>query len=183
VGSSVAVICAIPLPNVEAHDSLIWKHASNGKFSVSSTYQLAIRLKTEEGMIGSSCRETNKRVWKSIWKQGIPNKVKIHLWQACLNALPTLQCLSRRHLLPDSVCPICLSESETVTHALWASPHARTIWALIPSRIQKLHESINRFLPTDPTSVQISQPPGDGGVGNYLLVSDMLGIKLSMTQF
>jgi hypothetical protein len=64
VGSSVAAICAIPLPNVEAHDSLIWKHASNGKFSVSSTYQLAIRLKTKEGMIGSFCRETNRRVWK-----------------------------------------------------------------------------------------------------------------------
>ena len=84
-------------------------------------------------------------MWKKLWQLRLPNKVKIHLWQACMNALPSRQCLSRHHLLPDSVCPVCQSDSETVTHALWTCPHARNVWALIPGRIQKLQVAIVDF--------------------------------------
>ncbi|GMY17802.1 putative ribonuclease h protein [Fagus crenata] len=62
-----------------------------------------------------------------------------------MNALPTRQCLSRCHLIPASLCPVCQFDSETVTHALWACPHARNVWALIPGRIQKLHVEIGDF--------------------------------------
>ena len=64
-----------------------------------------------------------------------------------MDALPTQQCLSRRHLSPAPLCPICQadSETETVTHALWACPHARNVWALIPSRIQKLQVTTVEF--------------------------------------
>uniref|UniRef100_A0A2N9HXL2 Reverse transcriptase zinc-binding domain-containing protein n=1 Tax=Fagus sylvatica TaxID=28930 RepID=A0A2N9HXL2_FAGSY len=103
------------------------------------------RLKTKEDMVGSSSSEANRKVWKKIWQLRIPNKVKIHLWQACMNALPTRQCLSRRHLIPASLCPVCQFDSEMVTHALWACPHAQNVWALIPGRIQKLQVEIGDF--------------------------------------
>ena len=125
--NSVDVICAINLPNVATHDSLVWKYTSSGQLSVRSAYHLAFKLKTKEDMVGSSSSEANRRVWKKIWQLQIPNKVKIHLWRACMNALPTRQCLSRRHLILASLCPVCQADSETVTHDLWACPHARNV--------------------------------------------------------
>ncbi len=143
--NSVDAICAINLPNMDTHDSLVWKYTSSGQLSVRSAYHLAFRLKTKEDMVGSSSSEANRKVWKKIWQLRIPNKVKIHLWQACMNALPTRQCLSRRHLIPASLCPVCQFDSEMVTHALWACPHAQNVWALIPGRIQKLQVEIGDF--------------------------------------
>ena len=64
-----------------------------------------------------------------------------------MDALPTRQGLSRRHLLSDSTCPVCQVDSEIVTHTLWACPHARNVWALIQGCLQKLQvETIDFFL-------------------------------------
>jgi hypothetical protein len=143
--TGVDAICAINLPNVATHDSMVWKHTPSGHLSVRSAYHLAFSLKTNQDLIGSSSKEANRRVWKKLWQLRIPNKVKIHLWRACMDALPSRQCLSRRHLISDPLCPVCQSDSETVTHALWACPHARNVWALIPGRIQKLQVATVEF--------------------------------------
>ncbi|GMY39609.1 putative ribonuclease h protein [Fagus crenata] len=80
-------------------------------------------------------------MWKHLWKLKIPNKVKFHIWRACLNALPTRCSLCRRRILQDPCCPICNSTSETTTHTLWACPYAVSVWALSPGRLQKLPSS------------------------------------------
>ncbi|GMY20949.1 uncharacterized mitochondrial protein AtMg00310-like, partial [Fagus crenata] len=45
--NSVDAICAINLPNVDTHDSLVWKYTSSGQVSVRSAYHLAFRIFTE----------------------------------------------------------------------------------------------------------------------------------------
>ena len=143
--TGVDAICANNLPNVATHDSMVWKQTPSGHLSVRSAYHLAFSLKTNQDLIGSSSKEANRWVWKKLWQMRIPNKVKIHLWRACMDALPSLQCLSHRHLISDPLCPLCQSDSETVTHALWACPHARNVWALIQGRIQKLQVATVEF--------------------------------------
>ena len=131
---------------------MFWKHTSSGQFFMREAYHLASRLKTKEDMIGSSSSEANRRVWKKLWQLRIPNKVKIHLWRACMNALPTRQCLSRRHLLLDSMCPVCHSDRQTMTHA-------QNVWALIPGHIQKLQvATVDFFLLTQDLTQSLNRP-------------------------
>ena len=37
----------------------------------------------------SSSTDGVKSFWKSIWYLKVPNKVKVFLWRACSNVLPT----------------------------------------------------------------------------------------------
>ena len=64
--------------------------------------------------------------------------MKIHLWRACLNILPTRLSLCRRRVLSDPTCPICNSEDETTTHALWSCSYVGSVWALAPGTFQKM---------------------------------------------
>ena len=64
--------------------------------------------------------------------------MKIHLWRACLNVLPTRLSLCRRRILQDSTYQVCHAAPESPTHALWSCPYAGSVWALIPGKIQKL---------------------------------------------
>ena len=128
----------LPLPNSNANDSVLWKACTNGVFTVKSAYQLACS-KRSTGVTGSSSTMTQyRKFWKMLWKIKVPNKIKIHLWRACMNALPTALALHRRRVLKDSLCPICGGEIETPTHALWTCQYVGSVWALVPGRLSKL---------------------------------------------
>lgn len=126
----VSRIQQVPLSTLHSNDSPMWKANNLGVFTVKSAYHFK---PTSPGDEGSSLNRTQYRqFWKALWKLKVPSKVKIHLWRACLNALPTRWALRHRRVLSDPICPICNGEDETTTHALWTCPYARSVWALIP---------------------------------------------------
>lgn len=63
--------------------------------------------------------------------------IKMFLWQACSNILPTKENLFRKHIISDPMCPVCGQETETVGHALWGCTSARDVWLECTPRIQK----------------------------------------------
>jgi hypothetical protein len=72
------VILQLNAPETSRKDFLAWHYESNGIFSVKSAYKLAYNLKnnipSKPGT--SSSGDSNRTLWKLIWKAPIPNKVK-----------------------------------------------------------------------------------------------------------
>uniref|UniRef100_A0A2N9HCL8 Reverse transcriptase domain-containing protein n=1 Tax=Fagus sylvatica TaxID=28930 RepID=A0A2N9HCL8_FAGSY len=105
----------VPLANPTGNDSISWKATRS-----------------------SSTMKQYHKFWKVLWKIKVPNKIKIHLWRACMNALPTGLALHRRRVINDPLCPVCGVEVETPTHALWTCSYAGSVWAFAPGRLSKM---------------------------------------------
>jgi hypothetical protein len=113
------VISNIPLSPLLPQDRLIWRGTTNGVFTVRSAYHLG------------------KEVWKFIWSMNVPSPVKLFMWLACHNVLPTRSNLYRRKVVENFICPCCERFEETTLHALWACPAAQDVWDAKSSSFQK----------------------------------------------
>jgi ABC-type taurine transport system substrate-binding protein len=60
----------------------------------------------------------DRRIWDTIWKTDVPQKVRIFAWRAAANSLAVKDNLHRRIHKIDPVCSICGMEDEDVHHAL-----------------------------------------------------------------
>lgn len=130
------VIKNIPLSPLLPMDRLIWRGTSNGVFSVRSAYHMKVeRQEMLKG--GVSNKMAGHEVWKACWRLQIPNAVKMFLWKACHNLLPTKANLLRKKVVDNALCPICLREVETIEHILWDCPSASDVWSGGPITLQK----------------------------------------------
>ena len=103
-------------------------HQRKGIFIVKSTYKVA-RAVLSEGKVAKSSRGcVGKDVWPVIWKLRIPNKIKVFGWRPCNEILPTRLNLSKRKIITDVKCPICLRFPKSVVHVLWDYGAARDVW-------------------------------------------------------
>lgn len=120
-------ILRTPLPKTPRPDKLVWHFDKHGIYSVKSGYQLAVKLKSPDR---PSCSDISKTMWKVIWVNDIPEKVKIFMWRAAQNVLPTVENLWKRKIVQDPVCQRCCRMSEDVFHALVGCSFARKVWKL-----------------------------------------------------
>lgn len=58
-----------------------------------------------------------------------PNGVRIFVWRACLDILPTLKNLHRKKIIEEFLCPICLSQQKSIGHVLWSCEAIRDVWS------------------------------------------------------
>ncbi|KAK0603295.1 hypothetical protein LWI29_003462 [Acer saccharum] len=70
----------------------------------------------------------SRKWWKAIWNLCSPPKIKIFVWRACLNALPSLANLGVRNVVREIFCPKCGILPETVEHVLFWCKKAKQIW-------------------------------------------------------
>lgn len=84
--------------------------------------------------------------WKTIWGLKVPNPVKIFLWRACNNILPTKDNLKKRGIVQESWCLFCCSEFETIKHILWDCPSATDVWGACGRKVQKSTGEGNFFI-------------------------------------
>lgn len=121
------MISIIPLSHLLPQDRLFWVGTNDGVFTVRSAYHLGMEIldrskgTTSTGVYGSD-------VWKAIWNLRLPNPVKLFLWRACNNLLPTKENLHCRKIVDDNKCPCCTREAESVIHALWTCPAVQDVW-------------------------------------------------------
>ncbi|GKV19300.1 hypothetical protein SLEP1_g29582 [Rubroshorea leprosula] len=117
----------LKIPTGACPDSLIWHYDKVGKFSVKSAYFLAYNMAREP-----SIHETNRDMtigeWKQLWRLKIPPKVRVFLWRAILNSLPSLDNLVKRGVLQEMTCPNCQGADETLMHLLFFCPQVEPIW-------------------------------------------------------
>ena len=77
-----------------------------------------------------SCSKKYSGWWNSFWKLKLPNKIKVFVWRACKNILPTFGNLHKRKIADAPCCLKCNTEVETCCHALIDCPIADEIWKL-----------------------------------------------------
>ncbi|KAK3222493.1 hypothetical protein Dsin_009518 [Dipteronia sinensis] len=84
-------ILQIPIGSGNHIDTHLWHYETSGNYSVRSGY----------------------------WKLNIPVKIKIFMWRACQDWIPTNFNITRRGVRSDGLCAACKTSMETTFHALW----------------------------------------------------------------
>ena len=120
-------IKGIPLCLSRKEDCIIWPRCKSGIYSVKLGYQLLCELDGIEEA-SASYNEKTRNFWRSIWQLRVPNKVKIFLWRACTDALPTKVNLQKRRVLDNTVCSLYQKALEDVFHAMWSYEAIQSIW-------------------------------------------------------
>ena len=62
----------------------------------------------------------------------LPEKIKIFMWRAVKNLLPTTKNLCKRRVLQDPICSRCKMKVESTVHAILECKPARQMWKLTP---------------------------------------------------
>ncbi|XP_042983302.1 uncharacterized protein LOC122312704 [Carya illinoinensis] len=130
------LICRTPLSMTNVPDKMVWRCTRNGEFSVRSAYHLMNEM-VDMVRGQTSATTQNWTLWASIWKIRAPNAYKMLLWRASLESLPTTLNLFKRKVVDAPYCPVCLTEEETVNHALWSCRSAQVIWGSSSRKLQK----------------------------------------------
>jgi hypothetical protein len=86
---------------------------------------------------GTSAPGSVEEIWKMCWQLNVPNAVKMFVWKAGHNLLPTKANLLRRGVIKEAMCPICSRETETTKHILWECSSTNDVWGCGPVRLQK----------------------------------------------
>ena len=58
-----------------AQDKIVWAENKNGRFSVRSTYKVAMEDGLDGGRLSCSSSSELRKVWKGLWGMNLPNKV------------------------------------------------------------------------------------------------------------
>ena len=110
-------------------DIIIWLHHKKGLFIIKSAYKVAKEVLKGGNIAEISRVYAGRRVWIALWKFWIPNKIKVFRWRACNDILPTKLNLSKRRIIDDTMCPICMRFLELAIHALWECEVAKDVWS------------------------------------------------------
>ena len=136
----VEEILRISLPRREMEDKVIWHYDKQGRFSVKSGYQVALKLKFSDP---PSCSDSRGNNWGVIWKLNIPEKIKIFAWKAAKNILPTVENLWKRKIIQEALCKRCGEGMENTWHALISCKAANKVWhsSALASAFQDMRSS------------------------------------------
>jgi hypothetical protein len=136
IPEEASTILNIPLSPFQPKDRLIWRCTKNGEFTVKNAYHLGMEMRDRE-KAGSSGGNKKGDLWKACWSLKVPNAVKMFVWRACHNLLPTRANLFRKGVCEDKMCPICVQEEEIVAHVSWGCPAANDVWGGASRKLQK----------------------------------------------
>lgn len=122
-------ILAIPIGALEVEDRLVWHFTNDGKFSVKSCYHFVKdSCRSAETSHRPSGSGSSERKWSMIWSMKLPPKIRMFVWRACSNILPTKLALYRRHAVANPFCDRCGLEVESTTHVLFVCREFQEVW-------------------------------------------------------
>ena len=99
----------------DKEDRIIWV-ANNNCLTSAAVYQRLTEF------------SHNNRSWSQIWCMKIPPRIKVFLWQAEHNRLPTYDLLKRRSVRFENLCKWCNAEEETQAHLFFQCSLAKMGW-------------------------------------------------------
>lgn len=94
------IIAAIPINN-SSPDSWYWSKEKMGMYTVKSGYA-SIQDRANVNDLSD-----NSGLWRKLWNLKIPGQVKVCMWRALNEALPTKDQLLRRRVEVNCLCPVC----------------------------------------------------------------------------
>ena len=131
----VEIIKQIPLSVRRPRDKLIWTGTKSGNFSVKSAYNLLLNQSNDAQGSSSNRLGSVRSLWSKIWSAQVPPKVRLFMWRACLDILPTKTKLYDKGLIHSVSCLWCEGEPESTSHILWQCDFAQKIWMACPVTI------------------------------------------------
>jgi hypothetical protein len=124
----VEVIKQIPLSSRNPRDKLIWTGTTNGRFSVKSAYHLLLG----EANSSSGSSSSGGSLDRHLWSSQVQPKIRLFMWRACLDILPTRTKLFDKGILHSFSCQWCETDPETSSHVLWQCAFAQKVWKACP---------------------------------------------------
>ncbi|XP_057453128.1 uncharacterized protein LOC130744990 [Lotus japonicus] len=120
------MVMQIPITR-SSSDFLIWAATRDGILTTKSAYHF-ICHQLQVGRPSSSLGCDRDGLWRDIWKLKSIPRCKDMAWRICHGFLPTTQCLARRGVQLEPVCPMCGEDEESIAHALIFCPQVSPIW-------------------------------------------------------
>lgn len=121
----VEVIKNIALSHQGGEDTFVWHYEASSMYSMKLGYCLAM---TVEVSCNQSGIEADAKWWKCLRQLKLPCKIKIYLWRAFLDVLPTRTNLLKCHIRCSTTCPWCHEENESVLHAFCGCRVIEKVW-------------------------------------------------------
>lgn len=79
-------------------------------------------------MVHNAISDDSIDYWRAVWKARVPGKVKLFMWRAWNNYLPTLDNLQSRGLNHTSSCTHCGEKTENLAHVMFKCSAAKEVW-------------------------------------------------------
>ena len=98
------IIKSIPLGNGVGGDKWAWHFDPKGVYKVRSGYRAIMEAKHVDS---SSYVNSDVVWWRKMWSLSIPPKVRLFVWRAFHEILPTMVSLKFRGISCDGICPRC----------------------------------------------------------------------------
>ncbi|GKU89382.1 hypothetical protein SLEP1_g3524 [Rubroshorea leprosula] len=119
------LVLSIPLSWRSLEDDWVWQHTREGCYSVKSGYHVACHSHQNPQQPSSSAGEFRGQI---LWRLELPERIKVFLWSAYRDILPTKENLRKRRVDIDNYCPVCGEMAETGVHVLKDCQFARAVW-------------------------------------------------------
>ncbi|KAF7812220.1 ribonuclease H [Senna tora] len=118
--SRVRQISKIPVSYGNVPDSLIWKLAPHGKYTIKEAYSYLASGRTPTRSLGVH--------WLNLWKIRLPFKLLMFIWKLLHQSLPLGIHLIRRRFRIDGKCTFGCNTIEDEEHLFKDCPFARAVW-------------------------------------------------------
>ncbi|XP_050220937.1 uncharacterized protein LOC126671230 [Mercurialis annua] len=141
IPAHATAILSLPIPYCAQPDRLIWKHQKSGNYTSKSGYFQASLIR--HPAISPVTMHFSKTDWQNIWLLKIYPRIKVFIWRALHEALPTGEALFIRFNI-DVKCVHCGS-AESLSHMLFLCPFAQKIWFASPLGLLPQHFPILSF--------------------------------------
>lgn len=116
------------LHSTPTEDTWIWESEKRCIYSVRSSYRVFKQLeRAEKGEPSDTA--TWDPIWKTLWSLKLPTKIRVFVWKAGRDSLPTRKKLYQRQIQLDTRYPFCPSKEEDLFHAIYACSHLLPIWS------------------------------------------------------
>ncbi|KAL5554428.1 hypothetical protein UlMin_041829 [Ulmus minor] len=96
-------------------DTLLWHYDKSGQYTVRSGYWLANKCRS----LASSSATSLNSWWKRLWRLRVPSKIRVFIWKAFYNWIPSSVNLANHGVPSQKRCLICNEADDTTLHALW----------------------------------------------------------------
>ncbi|KAF4347137.1 hypothetical protein G4B88_026984 [Cannabis sativa] len=116
LGTRIGNITRLPF---RTNDTIVWKEASDGRFTVKRGY---------EANLGDSPCDDGK-LWKKVWGKEIHFRHSVMIWRVIMGCIPTGDRLS---FITEKNCPLCDGACESAFHIFWECHCARALWFSSP---------------------------------------------------
>ncbi|KAK3193905.1 hypothetical protein Dsin_025215 [Dipteronia sinensis] len=120
----VNAISQIPISNGDRKDTIMWNYDEKGVYTVKSGYWIGHNLMSTPC---PSIVQPSVSWWTFLWKLWIPLKVKIFMWKAYHDWIPTKINIARGGVQTSGICDASRTCDETTLHALWECNKLKSI--------------------------------------------------------